>query len=310
MFDMFDSDNAQNYSQDSSSSSSSDSSSSQSSYGSYSSSGKGFVLSVGGSVFIGEKPLTDKINEFCSAINNLGEFKFVIVVGGGKTARAYQESAKDLGANNFELDSLGIASTRLNAKLFTYKIEKAHKKVITNFEEIDEIVNEGRIPIMGGMAEGQTTDAVGALLAEKLGFEFVNLSNVDGIYDKDPNAFEDAMMFKELSFNDMNFLLREKLLVPGQHLFVDPQAASILSRSKVKSFFLNGDHLENFKNCLREQDYKGTVVDDRDDVIDKDEINSSFEKMEEHHEMPLRKRIIKREHKDEEINPHDIDFGK
>jgi len=291
MFDMFDSE-------------------STSSTSSYSSSGKGFVLSVGGSVFIGEKPLTDKINEFCSTINSLGEFKFVIVVGGGKTCRNYNEAATALGANNFQLDSLGIAATKLNARLFTYKIDKVHKKIIENFSELDEIIEEGRIPILGGMAEGQTTDAVGALIAEKLGFEFVNLSNVDGIYDKDPNAFEDAMMFKELSFNDMNFLVREKLLIPGQHLFVDPQAASILSRSKVKSYFLNGDHLENFKNCLREQDYKGTVVSDVTDVIEKEEVESSFEKIEEHHELPLRKTIIKREHKDEEINPHDIDFGK
>jgi len=108
----------------------------------------------------------------------------------------------------------------------------------------------------------------------------------------------------------MSFLLREKLLIPGQHLFVDPQAANILSRSKVKSYFLNGDHLENFKNCLREQEYKGTVVEDRTDMIEKEEIESSFEKVEEHHEVPLIKTIIKREHEDEEINPHDIDFGK
>ena len=303
---MFNSDNTQSYSQDASSGGSSSSYSSNSQ-------GKGFVISVGGSVFIGDKPLTDKIREFCSAINSLSEFRFVIVVGGGRTARNYQESAKVLGANNFELDSLGIASTRLNAKLFTYKIDKATKKVIINFEDVDEVVEEGRIPIMGGMAEGQTTDAVGALLAEKLGFEFVNLSNVDGVYDKDPNVHDDAILFKELSFNDMNFLLREKLLIPGQHLFVDPQAASILSRSKVKSYFLNGDHLENFKNCLRGAEYKGTLVEDMGDVIEKDESESTFENVEEVHELPMRKRIIKRENlieEDEEINPHDIDFGK
>jgi len=307
---MFDSDNAQSYSSDSSSSSSSGSQAS--SYSAYSSQGKGFVLSVGGSVFIGDKPLTDKISEFCSAINSLGEFRFVIVVGGGKTCRNYNETAKALGANNFQMDKLGIAATRLNAQLFTYKIDKATKKVITNFDEIDEAIDGGRIPIMGGMAEGQTTDAVGALLAEKLGFEFINLSNVDGVYDKDPNVHDDAIMFKDISFNDMTFLLREKLLIPGQHLFVDPQAASILSRSKIKSYFLNGDHLENFKNCLRGAEYKGTLVQDQNDVIEKDESESSFEKVEEAHELPMRKRIIKRENiveEDEEISPHDIDFG-
>ena len=80
----------------------------------------------------------------------------------------------------------------------------------------------------------------------------------------------------------------------------------------IKSYFLNGDHLENFKNCLREQEYKGTVVQEQEDVIEKEEVaESQYEKVEEVHELPLRKRIIKREHdEDEEINPHDIDFGK
>ncbi len=304
MFDMFNEENAStmetNYSSTSSTASSYNTNFS----------GKGFVISVGGSVFIGEKPLADKISDFCSAINSLGEFRFVIVVGGGKTCRNYNEAAKSLGANNFELDTLGIATTRLNARLFTYKIEKAHKKVITDFSEVDEIVNEGRIPVLGGMAEGQTTDAVAALVAEKLGFEFINLSNVDGIYDSDPKENEEAVLFKEISFNDMNFLVREKLLVPGQHLFVDPQAASILSRSKIKSYFLNGDHLENFKNCLRGQEYKGTLVDEIPDHIERDEpVSIEFERVEET-DIPKKKLVRKRKvvEEDEEIDPRDIDF--
>jgi uridylate kinase len=312
MFDMFNEENAsameENYAATSSSSSSGASYSS-----SYNANSKGFVISVGGSVFIGEKPFVDKISEFCSVVNDLsGEFNLVLVVGGGRTCRVYQEVAKDLGANNFELDKIGIASTKLNTLLFTYKIDKA-SSVLDGVSEAKKVIEMGKIPVFGGINEGQTTDAVGALIAESLGYDFVNLSNVDGIYDCDPNENEDAVLFKELSFSDMNFLVREKLLVPGQHLFVDPQAASILSRSKIISYFLNGDHLENFKNALRSYDYKGTIVHDVEDLIEKDsplgEEARAEKVIDELDEIPIRK-TRKRVTKTKEIDPREIDFGK
>jgi len=323
---MFSSESAPSYSTDSSQgpSTSSYSSNSYSSPNSYSSK-KGFVISAGGSTFISDKPLTEKIRSFCETISQLSsEFNFVIVVGGGRTARNYIESAKALGANNFELDTMGIASTRLNALLFTSAFGKSSSKVVTDFYEAKKIIEEGKIPIFGGMSEGQTSDAVAALLAELLGYDFVNLSNVDGIYNVDPNQYPDAVLYREISFNDMNFLLREKLLVPGQHLFVDPQAASILSRSKVVSFFLNGDHLENFKNCLRGNEYKGTIVHDIADKIEQvsvgkkviesgmDQVEVDEQPIEDEPIEPAPKRIPRKSFLDneEEIDPKQIDFGR
>jgi len=316
MFDMFNEEN-KDATYSGSTSSSSDSNSEANNVTRNIHNGRGFVISVGGSVFIGDKPLTEKISNFCYLLNELSnEFRFILVVGGGATARNYQASAKELGANNFELDSIGIMSTRLNAMLFSQKLEKADKNIHTNFDSVKESVDEGRIPIFGGMSEGQTTDAVGALLAEKLNFEFINLSNVDGIYSDDPNENQDATMFKELSFNDMIFLLREKLLIPGQHIFVDPQAASIISRSKINSYFLNGDHLENFKNCLRNNDYKGTIVHEMTDVIEHEHNAGEFEKIKEGNlSKPVHDEFVDHHFKDDEeedevIDPRKIDFGK
>ncbi len=313
MFDMFNENNSSNYETQNSVNDSYSSSSSSNSNSNYSSSKKGFVISVGGSFFISEKILIDKINDFCNSINELSsEFNFVLVIGGGRTARNYQEAAKEMGANNFELDSIGIASTRLNAMLFFNKINNINNVVLTNVRDAKEVLNAGKIPIFGGLSEGQTTDAVASLIAEYLNFDFINLSNVDGIFDTDPNQNQDAILFKELSFNDMNYLLKEKLLVPGQHLFVDPQAASILSRSKIKSFFLNGNHLENFKNCLKGYDYKGTIVSDISDVIQKENtIEEKFSRVEVDEENEeFEQDYSQDQDDDEEIDPRKIDFGK
>jgi uridylate kinase len=321
MFDMFDEENASKMEENYSSSSNS-SSSNYYSGNYYNSNAKGFVLSVGGSVFFSDKPLSDKIIDFSNSINELSnEFNFVIVVGGGKTARNFIEAGKELGVGNFDLDGLGISATKLNAKLFSLKIKKA--EFVETIEEAKETIERGRIPVMGGLLEGTTTDGVSALMAEAMNYEFVNLSDVDGIYDSDPKENEEAILFRELSFNDMNFLLRGKQFSPGQNLFVDIQAASILTRSKIKSCFLNGNHLENFRNCLRGNDFKGTIIQDIEDVIEKEDSGErELEKIkEEELDKPSGKKSMHDDfiennyededsEEDEEIDPRKIDFGK
>jgi uridylate kinase len=319
MFDMFNEDNASKM-EDNYSSSSDSSSSNYYAGNSYNSGAKGFVLSVGGSVFFGEKPFTEKIIDFSNSISELSnEFNFVLVIGGGKIARNYIESARKMGASNFDCDSLGILATKSNAKLLSQKIEKA--VFVETIKDAKYAIERGRIPVMGGILEGTTSDGVAALMAEAMNYDFVNLSNVDGIYDSDPNENEEAVFFKELSFNDMNFLLRDKEIVPGQNLFVDIQAALILTRSKIKSFFLNGNHLENFRNCLRGNDFKGTIIQDIEDVIEKEDNGErEIEKIkEEDLDKPARNSVhddfIENNYQDEdseedeEIDPRKIDFG-
>ncbi len=282
----------------------------------YSSGKKGFVISVGGSVFFGEKPFVEKIIGFCDMINDLSnEFSFVLVVGGGKPAREYIQAGKELRANNFDLDSIGIIITRANAKIISLRINNSIG-VLSNVDNVKNFVEQGRIPICGGLIEGMTTDGVASLIAEKLGFDFINLSNVDGIYDSDPKENDDAFFFKELSFNDMNFLLKDFVSKPGQNMFVDLLAANILSRSKIKSFFLNGNYLENFKNCLRGNDFKGTIVHETQDfierdvaLIERDPRKKIVRKTKKYDASKLTKKMFVRKDFDDVIDPKQIDFG-
>ncbi len=313
MFNMFDEDNASQLSSAYESSSSTSSSSSYSSSVAPISKEKIYVISAGGSVFIKDEIDVGKIERFCELINGMnGEgFRFVIVLGGGKTARKYISAAKELGANNFGMDRVGIIVTRLNGMLFLNKIDNVYKKVIEDLNEIDVLINNYTL-VVGGTTEGQTSDAVAALIAEKLNAKFINLSDVDGIYDKDPDENSDAHLFEELSFNDVALLLRDSETIPGQHTFLDKHAAEILMRSKIRSAFLNGNHLENFENYLRGNSFRGTIVDDVEDVIEKEEFREVFE--EEIEEIKPKKLIKKRKKvsrkivKEKEIDPRDIDF--
>ncbi|MFA5357318.1 MAG: UMP kinase [archaeon] len=236
--------------------------SSQNSSIAYYNSKKTIVLSVGGSLFFDDKPRTAHIAKFCETINDLAKegFAFVLVVGGGQVARTYQASAKSLGANYFEMDEMGISVTKSNALLFTYIIENAWKDVLQDVKMARKVLSFGRIPIFAGNMPGQTTDAVAASVAEYLQCDFCNLSNVDGIFASDPATHPSTKMFDELTHTKMLSLLKAIASKPGAHTFVDQQAAHILWRSRVRSFFINGSDLANFKACVRGEHFKGTIV--------------------------------------------------
>lgn len=255
--------------QDSTSSASSTTSVSSTSYSTpntystpYQASPKLFVLSVGGSIFFNDKLRAPEIAKFCETINELKRegYGFVLVVGGGRVARAYQAGAKALGANNFDLDEVGIAITRANALLFTHIITDSWKEILTDPKQAENVLLLGKTPIFGGTTPGQTTDAVGASIAEMAGADFINLSNVDGIYSADPAKESEAKMYTELTHTKMVSLLKAQASKPGGHSFVDAHAAQILARSKIRSCFVLGTELENFKSCVRGQAFKGTIV--------------------------------------------------
>lgn len=223
---------------------------------------KTFVLSVGGSIFFNEKLRAPEIAKFCEVINELVRegFAFVVVVGGGRVARVYQAGAKALGGTNFELDEIAISITRANALLFTHSIDNAWKNVLTDPKESENILLLGRTPIYGGTVPGQTTDSVASLIAEFLGVDMINLSDVDGVYSADPLKEPNAKMYVELTHTKLVSLLKAQASKPGAHIFIDPHAANILWRSRVKCFFINGNDLENFKNLVRGNSFRGTTI--------------------------------------------------
>jgi uridylate kinase len=258
-----------------------------------------FSVSIGGSVLVDEKPNVAKIAKFSESINNLlrENHKFALVVGGGKTCRNYQAAAKALGANNFFLDEIGIKVTRINASLLTQTIENAFPKVLTDVAGVHEIVEQGKTPIFGGLLPGITTDAVAALIAERMQGTFINLSNVDGVYSADPSKSRSAKFYPELSYERLISIIQMAETRPGQNVVVDMPAALILKRSKIRALFMGGDDLENFESAVRGGEFRGTVVSE--------EISESEAK-------PTGKRIPRKRKTELEeegpIDPDEIDF--
>ncbi|MDP2947167.1 MAG: UMP kinase, partial [Nanoarchaeota archaeon] len=78
------------------------------------------IISLGGSLIIPEELDIDFLREFKTLIlSHVAEGKkFVIITGGGKLNKKYNEAAKRIGSPSHEdLDWIGIASLKLNAEL-------------------------------------------------------------------------------------------------------------------------------------------------------------------------------------------------
>ena len=167
----------------------------------------------------------------------------VVVTGGGTIARHYINHARSSGADESSLDELGIEVSRLNAKLLIYALKhKAYPHPPTTLQEIRYAVDSGLIVIVGGLHPGHSTNGTAALIAEKVeATQFLNATDVDGVYDLDPNKYKKAKKFRRIELKTLrNMLLREDS-VAGSYDLMDILALKIIERSKIKTRILKAD---------------------------------------------------------------------
>ena len=175
-----------------------------------------------------------KISKICQPI---------LVAGGGKIARHYISNARSSGADESTLDELGIEISRLNAKLLIYALkDKAYPHPPTTLPEVKNAVESGLIVVAGGLHPGQSTNGTAALIAEKVkASEFLNATDVDGIYDSDPNKNKKAKKFKRIDLKDLRNLLVHEDSMAGGYDLMDIVALKVIERSKIKTRIIKAD---------------------------------------------------------------------
>jgi len=218
------------------------------------------VISIGGSVILSEdidenyfKKLKDLLVNFCE------KYKIYIVVGGGKTARVYIKIGRELNFNEETLDQIGIDATRINAKILTNIIGISNKKIPINTNDAKKM--NYPIIVMGGTTPGHSTDMVGAELAEKVNAsKFIIATNVDGVYDKDPNKYPDAKQLKNISIKELIDKYGTDWKTAGKNVIIDGPALKIINRAKIPTLVLNGKKINELENALNNKSFNGTVI--------------------------------------------------
>lgn len=167
----------------------------------------------------------------------------VIVAGGGTIARHYISDARFFGADESTLDELGIEISRLNAKLLIYALKnRAYSHPPTTLQEVRHAVDDGLIVVAGGLHPGQSTNGTAALIAEKVSADmFLNATDVDGVYDMDPNRFKRAKRFKRIELKGLKSMLVHEDSIAGGYDLMDIVALKIIERSRISTRILKAD---------------------------------------------------------------------
>lgn len=222
------------------------------------------VVSVGGSIVVPNGEINTKfLNAFKKLIEaQIAEgWRFVIVVGGGGTARTYQSAARAVGTlAPDDADWLGIHATRLNGHLLrTIFREHAHPIMFKNPASVPKKMTH-KIIIGAGWRPGASTDSVAVRIAKRLGASVVlNLSNIDYLYDKDPRKHADATPICDIDWKEFRKMVGDTW-DPGMNAPFDPIASRIAQRAKIKVALLNGTNLKNLDNLLSGKPFLGTII--------------------------------------------------
>ena len=221
------------------------------------------VISIGGSILLPDDEDMSELLELSKMLqSNSQERNLYLVVGGGKTARQYIRWGRKLKADEATLDELGIATSRLNARLLIIALEGNVYPVPA--ESFDEAISAGShysIVTMGGTHPGHTTDAVAAMLAERLNADrLINATSVDGVYTDDPNKDKDAKKIEELNYEELIEIVSKSEHGAGPNVVFDPLAARIIKRANIKAYIVDGRDLESFKNAIKEKQFRGSII--------------------------------------------------
>ena len=221
------------------------------------------VISIGGSILAPDLD-ADRVAAHAEAVESLAEAgcEIGLVVGGGGVARDYITAARELGANEVQLDQLGIDVTRINARLLIAALGADAKPTpATDYDAAGDAIRRGDISVMGGITPGQTTDAVAAAFAESVDADLlVYATSTDGVYDADPEVDPEAIKYTTMSPAELVDLIVPMSRDAGASAPVDILAAKLIERSGMRTIVLNGSEPSNIESAVLRGDHTGTDV--------------------------------------------------
>lgn len=195
-------------------------------------------------------------------------YEIAIVVGGGNIFRGLAASAN--GMDRATGDYMGMLATVMNALAIQDGLERAgvFTRVMSaiNMQQVAEPyikrravrhMEKGRVVIFAAGTGNPyfTTDTTAALRALEIGADCVmKATKVDGIYDKDPMKFSDAIKYDELTYI--------QVLNDGLHV-MDSTAISLCMDNDLPILVFNMEKEGNIARALNGE-HVGTIVKGND----------------------------------------------
>jgi uridylate kinase len=187
--------------------------------------------------------------------------QLIVITGGGSIARLYIKFARKLGLDEASLDLLGIAISRVNAKLLIASLGNyAYPEIPQSLDDVGRFIESNKIIVSGGLHPGQSTNATSALIAEKTrASEFINATDVKGIYNSDPRKNNNAQLFEKIELGKLLTLLLKESSMAGEYDLLDIVSLKVIERSKIRTKVILSDP-KNISNAIQGRNYIGTEV--------------------------------------------------
>ena len=228
---------------------------------------KRILLKLSGEVLAGEAGHGinfDMVNGICAKIKEVADLgvQIGIVVGGGNFWRGRSSGKMD----RSRADQMGMLATTINSLALCDTLEQLGVKatvmtslvmpqvadIFTKREAVKNL-SEGKVVIFGCGTGNPffSTDTGAALRAAEIDAEIVfKATNVDGVYDKDPNKYSDAVKYDTLTHSEV--------LAKGLNV-MDAAAASLCRDNNIAILVFNLDDPQNIVRALKGENI-GTVV--------------------------------------------------
>ncbi len=224
------------------------------------------ILSVGGSLIVPqEKPnaaFLASLRDLLTGFVRQGD-RFVLVTGGGKTARVYIDAAKSVtDLANDDLDWLGIHATRLNGHLLRTIFRDVAHPVVVKRPFAAPLVKDwkGSVLVAAGWKPGWSTDYVACRIAKRLGEETViNLSNVAQVYTADPKKDPNAKACDDMRWKEYRAMVGNTWS-PGLSAPFDPIASRFCHKHGMRAIVMSGMRMEPLLAYLTGGAVEGTIL--------------------------------------------------
>jgi len=225
---------------------------------------KVIVLSLGGSLIIPDDINVKLLKEFKRVVlKNKKNWKFIIVCGGGSIARKYISALAKEGIGERFQSYSGISATITNARFVGHFFNhNSNDGVPTTIKRVKKDLSEMDIVFCGALEyrERQTSDSTAAEIAKELGCIFINLTNVPGLYNKNPKENKDAKFIENVTWKEFHKMAMKIRFKPGLHFVLDAEAAGIIMKHKIKTYII-GSNMKNLDNFLNNKKFRGTRIE-------------------------------------------------
>ena len=217
------------------------------------------VISLGGSVIVPDKIDVNFLEKFKKIINKIKKGnKIVIVTGGGSTARKYIETLRDQKVDEMKLSYMGFRITKINGLFLSNFLGV---RFADNLNEVKEFSRKDNLIVCGalefnskGTSDGTSSKVARAIKADV----FVNITDVKGLYDKDPKKYKNAKLISKISFKDFSRIANKIKFMAGQHFVLDQRSARFIEKTKIKTIIIKD--INNLEKIVMNKKFTGTEI--------------------------------------------------